>query len=71
MKPFYHLRVLGSPNPGQSFRRGLWGREATAASALDAGDERPLILESYSCLALRDRLCLGPRIRRAGVSNEK
>ena len=24
-----YLRVLGSPNPGQSFRRGLWGPVAT------------------------------------------
>ena len=25
----YYLRVLGSPNPVQSFGRGLWGPQAT------------------------------------------
>ena len=29
----YHLRVLGPPNPGQSFRRGLCSPQATAACA--------------------------------------
>ena len=45
------LRVLGPPNPVQSFRRGLWGREATEVSMDPGGVAALPKLKSYSCFS--------------------
>ena len=58
-----HLRVLGSPNPGQSFGRGLSGPQATEVRMDPVGSWAAVESLVHSAVALRDRRVLGPSTR--------
>ena len=51
-------KALGSPNPGQSFGRGLWGREATEVKMDPRGTWAAVKSHVISGIALRDRRVL-------------
>ena len=66
------LRVLGSPNPGQSFGRGLFGPQATDVSMDPGGSWVAVESLVLSVLAPRDRrvLAASARCQNEGPKNE-